>query len=70
MRQKSTFIYGNDAKEKNSVKCFHGIPEYGMTILGGAFPLPATPNGEKRGTFIYGNDAKAKNNVKYSLGVP
>ena len=30
------------------------------TILGGAFPLPATLMGEKRGIFIHGNDAKAK----------
>ena len=39
-------------------------------ILGGAFPLPATPKGCENGAFIYRNDANVKTLSNLFLGFP
>ena len=52
--KKGTFIYGYDAKAKNSVKCPRGFSEYRMTKCNNfrwGLPQPATPKGEK-GIFL------------------
>ena len=51
--RKGSLIYWNDAKDKKVSNVPATFLEYSMTnasnILGGAFPLPATPKGWEKG---------------------
>ena len=58
--KKEGIYFGNDIKAKSRVKSNQGLSGFGSTYTTNfrwGLPLPASPNGDKKGIFIYGNDA-------------